>query len=101
MAKAEMTGEYMRAMATEWRKNNADAWERMVSAAREHVAEGRRFSMETLFQIARYEMRTNGFSQGFKVNNNTRAALARMMRDENPGFEKYMDIRKSKVDEAA
>ena len=101
MAKAEMTGEYMMAMATEWRKNNSEAWERMVSVAREHVAEGRRFSMETLFQTARYEMRTNGFSQGFKVNNNTRAALARMMRDENPGFEKYMDIRRSKVDEAA
>lgn len=101
MSKSEMTGEYMRRMAEEWRKSNADAWERMVATAREHVSEGRRFSMETLFQVARYEMRTSGFSQGFKVNNNTRAALARMLRDENPGFEKYMDIRKSKVDEAA
>ena len=101
MTKTEMTGEYMRGLAEEWRKNNSEAWAHMVAAAREHVAEGRRFSMETLFQIARYEMRTNGFSQGFKVNNNTRAALARMMRDENPGFEKYMDIRRSKVDEAA
>lgn len=98
MSKKELTGEYMLQMAVEWRANNADAWNRMVAIARDYVAQGRRFSMERLFQTARYDMAVNGTSQGFRVNNNTRAALARMMRDENPGFEKYMDVRKSKVD---
>lgn len=98
MAKAELTGEYMTALAIEWREANGKAWELMTDMGRQYVAQGRRFSMEKLLQFARYDMLTNGYSQGFKVNNNTRAALARMMREENPGFEKYMDVRKSKVD---
>lgn len=98
MVKGELTGEYMLAKATAWRDANPEAWERMTGMARLYVEQGRRFSMEKLFQHARYDMPTNGTSEGFKVNNNTRAALARMMRDENPEFAPYMDIRKSKVD---
>lgn len=96
---SELTGAYMAQMAEDWRKANHDAWERMVRMGREYVAQGRRFSMEKLLQAMRYDMATNGTSQQFKANNNTRAALARMMLEENPGFEKYMSIRKSKVDE--
>ena len=98
MTKTELTGEYMTALARKWRDENEHAWERMTGKGRQYVAQKRRFSMEMLFQFARYEMPTNGHSQGFKVNNNTRAALARMMRDENPEFAPFMDIRKSKVD---
>lgn len=98
MAKTELTGEYMTALARKWREENDHAWDRMVGMAERYVEQGRRFSMEKLFQFARYDMATNGHSQGFKVNNNTRAALARMMRDEHPEFTPYMDIRKSKVD---
>lgn len=98
MTKAELTGEHMAQMARDWRAANPEAWELMTAKGEEFAARRRRFSMETLFQFARYDMATNGFSQGFKVNNNTRAALARMMRDENPEFAPFMDIRKSKVD---
>ena len=98
MDKVGLTGEYMVAKAAAWREANPEAWERMTGMARRYVDQGRRFSMEKLFQHARYDMPTNGTSEGFKVNNNTRAALARMMRDENPEFAPYMDIRKSKVD---
>lgn len=98
MARTELTGEYMVDMAVKWRERNAKAWELMSDMARQYVVQGRRFSMEKLLQFARYDMLTNGYSQGFKVNNNTRAALARMMLKENPEFEKYMDVRKSKVD---
>jgi hypothetical protein len=98
MAKTELTGEYMTQMAVEWRNANAKAWELMTDMGRQYVAQGRRFSMEKLLQFARYDMLTNGYSQGFKVNNNTRAALARMMLKENPEFEPYIDVRKSKVD---
>ena len=96
--KTELTGEFMLSQAVEWRKANEKAWELMTDMGRQYVAQGRRFSMEKLLQFARYDMLTNGYSQGFKVNNNTRAALARMMLAENPGFEKYMEVRKSKVD---
>lgn len=98
MTKTELTGERMRSMAIEWRRNNEEAWDRMVSMAEHYVSEGRRFSMEKLLQFARYDMATNGYSQGFKVNNNTRAGLARMMREEHPEFVPYMEVRKSKVD---
>lgn len=98
MAKTELTGEYMKAMAVKWRDENPVAWRLMTDMARQYVVQGRRFSMEKLLQFARYDMNTNGTSQNFKCNNNTRAYLARMMLEENPGFEKYLDIRKSKVD---
>ena len=97
-SKTELTGEYMIDMARKWREANSYAWSLMTDMGRQYVAQGRRFSMEKLFQFARYDMLTNGYSQGFKVNNNTRAALARMMLKENPEFEPYMDVRKSKVD---
>lgn len=96
--KTELTGEYMTAKAVEWRDANPEAWQSMTGMARRYVDQGRRFSMEKLFQFARYDMATNGTSDNFKVNNNTRAALARMMLRENPEFAPYMDVRKSKVD---
>lgn len=96
---SEMTGDYMVKLAIKWREKNKDAWERMTEIARAYVIQCKRFSMEKLIQHARYDMPTVGFSQGFKTNNNTRAALARMMINENPDFAEYMEIRKSKVDE--
>lgn len=96
--KEELTGEYMMALAVAWRNQNERAWDLMVEKGESYVEQRRRFSMEKLLQYARYDMETNGHSQGFKVNNNTRAGLARMMRDEHPEFKDYMEIRKSKVD---
>ena len=95
---ARMTGEAMRAMAREWRDANPEAWGRMVRLACMYADEGRRFSMERLLQTARYDMATEGRSQGFKVNNNTRAALARMLAEECPGAAPLMETRRSKVD---
>ena len=94
----EMTGECMAAMADRWVAANPDAWDRISSMALGYEARGRRFSMEKLLQAARYDMATNGHSQGFKANNNARAALARRLMRENPGLERYMDVRRSKVD---
>ena len=98
MSKTEMTGEYMMLKAVEWRDANPDAWRHLVGMAKRYADQGRRFSMEKLFQHARYDMATNGHSQGFKVNNNTRASLARMMLDEHPEFKGLMEVMKSKVD---
>ena len=93
-----ITGEEMMRMAEEWIAKNRNAWYEMQWLASGFVAEGRRFSMETLMQEARYKMRTNGHSQGFKVNNNTRSALARKLIEIKPECAKYMERRSSKVD---
>lgn len=98
MTKTELTGEHMKRLSMDWRDKNPVAWRLMTDMALQYVVQGRRFSMEKLLQFARYDMNTNGYSQGFKANNNTRSALARMMIEENPGIEKFMDIRRSKVD---
>lgn len=96
--KTELTGEYMVMLADKWVEENPAAWGRMTEIAKGYWLEGRRFSMEKLFQHARYDMATNGTSQNFKVNNSTRAALARRMVREHPEFDKLIERRKSKVD---
>lgn len=98
MTKTELTGEYMKHMAIEWRERNPDAWERVVDMALKHVKLGMRFSMDQLIHHVRFEMALNGHSAGFKANNNAVAALSRMMRDEHPETCDYLEIRKSKVD---
>lgn len=95
----ELTGAYMAQMAKQWREDNPEAWRRIVKLATLYAADGRRFSMEKLLQVARYDMMTNGIWGGFKVNNNARAGLARMLLDEHPELSGYMSIRKSKVDD--
>ena len=98
MAKTELTGEYMTAQAVAWREANQDAWNRVVDMARKHVKLGMRFSMDQLMHHVRFEMASDGLSQGFKVNNNTVAVLSRMLRNEYPETCDYLEIRKSKVD---
>lgn len=96
--KTELTGEYMMKLAEDWREKNPAAWEWAVSTAKRYVELGMRFSMDQLMHQVRFEMATNGHSQGFKVNNNTTPGLARMMRREHPETCDYLEIRKSKVD---
>lgn len=94
-----MTGERMQDMADKWVSDNPDAWGRMCRRAVYYAGRGMRFSMERLVQDARYEMSTNGTSQGFKFNNNARAACARRLIGEHPECERYMDVRRSAVDD--
>lgn len=93
-----LAGEYMAKLADEWIARNWYTWNKMLTKAAEYAAQGRRFSMETLFQFARYECADVSESQGFRVNNNTRAALARKMLSKYPAWDKYVDTRRSKVD---
>ena len=93
-----VTGQWMMAEAMRWRHDNLRAWSVMRRIAEDYMAQGRRFSMEKLMQHARYDMETNGYSQGFKVNNNLRSALARLLIKEMPGVDKHIEIRSSKVD---
>lgn len=93
-----ITGAAMLEMADKWIADNPQAWSWMMNRAAEMVSQGRRFSMEYLLQLARYEMPTNGTSQSFKVNNNTRSALRKRMVQRYPAWEANVERRQSKVD---
>lgn len=93
-----ITGAAMLEMADRWIADNPQAWNWMMNRAAELVSQGRRFSMEYLIQAARYEMPTNGTSQGFKMNNNTRSALRKRMVQRYPKWEGNVERRNSKVD---
>lgn len=93
-----ITGEWMMKEAMMWRYHNLSAWSAMKRIACDYIAQKRRFSMEKLIQAARYDMYTNGTSQGFKVNNNLRSPLARLLVKEMPAAKPYIEMRSSKVD---
>lgn len=99
------TGEYMLKMADDWIAANPKVWADMMLKAAEFVTEGQRFSMERLIQFARYERKSKpggvfDDERRFKVNNDCRAGMARRMLELHPSWEKYVDIRRSKVDRA-
>lgn len=93
-----ITGERMMKKAMEWRCSNWAAWSAMKRMADEFASQGRRFSIDQLAVEARYNMRTNGLSDGFKFNNTLRAPLARILISECPHVEPYIETRSSKVD---
>lgn len=93
-----ITGAEMRRKAMEWTRRNLRAWSEMKRMAVELASKGRRFSIDQLAIEARYNMRVDGHDDGFKVNNNLRAPLARMLIQECPGVEGYVETRPSKAD---
>ena len=50
-----ITPQWMEATAEKWIEENRDIWKKMLTVAANYVAQGRRFSMETLIQFARYD----------------------------------------------
>lgn len=92
-----ITGRWMQVKADEWIEKNEGVWRKMMALAAEYVAQGRRFSMETLLQFARYSCNPKAVT-AFKVDNNIRSALARRMVEAHPAWSKYVDMLNSKVD---
>lgn len=93
-----VTGEKIMRDAMEWRTSNLRAWTLMKEKAEERFAQGRRTSIAELAEDARYSMRLDGYTDGFRINNTTRAGLARLMLQECPHLEKIVEVRKSKAD---
>lgn len=91
-------GAEMLLKAENWIKKNGDGWEQMKALAQSLVDKRQPFSMDFLANVARYYMIIAGDESGFKVNNDYRAPLARIMIKENPALEDYIEKRKSKVD---
>lgn len=92
-----ITPQWMAATAEKCIEENREIWGKMLTMAANYVAQGRRFSMETLFQFARYDCNARGVT-AFKVDNNIRSTLARKMLKLHPSWAQYVDMRRSKVD---
>ena len=84
--------------AMEWRHRNLRAYSLMVAKAEERRAEGRRTSIAELAEDARYSMRLDGYTDGFRINNTTRSGLARLIISERPHLAKVIETRRSKAD---
>ena len=93
-----VTGEKIMKDAADWRFRNYSAYMAMKRKAVERLSEGRRTSIAELAEEARYTMRLNGYDGAFRVNNTTRAGLARLMIAEEPALARVMETRPSKAD---
>ena len=93
-----ITGQKIIKDTEEWIQRNPFAYSEMVRHAKERLRAGRRTSISELAEEARYNMRLNGDTDGFKVNNNIRAGLARKMIAECPELAKVIEVRSSKAD---
>lgn len=91
-------GKKMLGKAMKWRSENIRAWSQMKVIAHSFADEGRHFSIDLLVNEARFFMRTNGQDNGFKINNDIRAPLARLLIQEDPMLAPYIETRGSMVD---
>lgn len=82
-----------------WRRRHPDAWCFMVSTAKREATEGRRFSVQWLSEQVR-KRDFASFSTPYPIlDNSIRPALARMIVDENPEVRRWIEMRRSILDE--
>lgn len=84
--------------AARWRANNPDAWRYMERLAAMDAAHGRRISVSRLVEQCRRKDFSAADGEQFKINNNYRAAFARMLIRDHPEWAKYIETRRSWVD---
>lgn len=87
--------------AMRWTNDNPDAWQKMRRIAQEFAAREQHFGIGLLCEEARHYMRVEKDDYGFRVNNNIRAALARLLIKTDPNVEPYIETRESCVDYAS
>jgi len=90
-------GDAMTEKAKDWIRHNHSTWLWMCKKAAQAASEKRRFSIARLVEEARYTKPVQGVDE-YKINNDLRAPLARMLRDAVPQCREYIEIRSSKVD---
>lgn len=83
--------------AKDWIRRNHGVWLFFCNYASKCATEKKHFSIDQLAIIARYELPTEGDGD-FKMNNNLRAPLARMLREAVPQCREYLQIRDSVCD---
>lgn len=95
--KPGITGEKLIDDAWKWRRENPRLYQWMFDRARQAMYRGERTSINKLAEEAR-DHHIEGYIGGFKLNNNLRAPLARMMIAECPDLSKVFRCRSSKAD---
>lgn len=93
-----VTAEKIKRDTDKWIERNPIVYADMLRTAVEYARDGHHISISKLVEDVRSQRRLNGFTDGFRVNNNIRAELTRRMIDKEPILKGYMETRKSKVD---
>lgn len=86
--------------AHKWRVKNSPVYFAMLRRAQAQIAEGKRVAIDELFNWARYSLEFKGDRNSYRLNNNLRAPLARLMIKDYPPLKDYMELRESRSDAA-
>ena len=84
--------------AHSWRVHNAPVYYAMLRRAQQQMADGSRVAIDELFNWARYSLEFQGEPGDYKLNNNLRAPLARLMIADFPELADYMETRDARSD---
>lgn len=84
--------------AHDWRVKNPAIYYAMLRRAQKQAAAGQRVAIDELFNWARYSLEFQGDETNYKLNNNLRAPLARLMVADFPTLKDYMELRASRSD---
>lgn len=90
-------GDALKDKARDWVRRNHGTWLWMCRRAAQAAAEKRRFSIARLVEEARYTKPVKGVNE-YKIDNDIRAPLARMLKEAVPQCAEYIETRSSKVD---
>lgn len=93
-----ITGEKITKDTEEWIQRNYRVYKEMLSLAMRAYYEDRLTSISQLAEYARYSLKMDGYTDGFRLNNNIRAGLSRRMIKDRPCLAKILKTRQSKVD---
>lgn len=81
-----------------WRVQNPAIYHAMMRRAKNQIADGQRVAIDELFNWARYSLEFSGEPGDYKLNNNLRAPLARLMIADYPPLKEYMETREARSD---
>ena len=90
-------GDALKEKARDWIRHNHGTWLWMCQKAAQAAAERKRISISRLVEEARYTKPVVGVDE-YKINNDIRAPLARMLIEAVPQCKDYIETRSSKVD---
>lgn len=92
------TAEWTICEAEKWIEANPEAWGWMKRQARFYANHEMRFSIRELADVVRFRMASEGYSDGFKMNNSLHPVFSRKLLAEVPECKKFLEVRRSKVD---
>lgn len=84
--------------AHEWRMKNRPVYFAMLRRAQKQAEAGQRVAIDELFNWARYSLEFQGDACDYKLNNNLRAPLARLMIKDFPYLGDFMETRDARSD---